>query len=274
MVQAHISGSYVSADCHVVEPVDLFTTRMDKGFRERAPRYESRPDNDYCIIDGMSPYPLGYLGAGGRLEEIRPGCWEPDARLSDQDLDHIRAEVMYPALMGQIQGHADPDYARECIRVYNDWLGEFSAAAPNRFLGVGILPLSCPIEQTLEEAEQIAKRGLRSVLLPIEIKGGWRNQPNAQRMWAALQDLGLPVAFHIATAAGRDGEVQGPRRSGGGPGRGEDLRGCAWPDGSDLLRGASGLSRPSLRDLRGGNRLDRVGDPAVGPHLGKAVRKR
>jgi hypothetical protein len=39
---AIIDEGYVSADGHVVEPADLWTTRMDKRFRDRAPRVESR----------------------------------------------------------------------------------------------------------------------------------------------------------------------------------------------------------------------------------------
>ena len=60
---ASIEGSYVSADGHVVEPADLWTTRMDKRFRDRAPRIESRPENDYYIIDGQAPMPVGLEGA-------------------------------------------------------------------------------------------------------------------------------------------------------------------------------------------------------------------
>ena len=56
-------GGYVSADGHVVEPADLWTTRMDKRFRDRAPHVDSRPDADYYIIDGLSPFPVGLEGA-------------------------------------------------------------------------------------------------------------------------------------------------------------------------------------------------------------------
>ena len=48
---------FVSADCHVVEPADLFTKRMDKRFRDRAPHLVSEPDGDYFVIEGMPPYP-------------------------------------------------------------------------------------------------------------------------------------------------------------------------------------------------------------------------
>ena len=108
------TGRYVSADGHVVEPADLWTTRMDKQFRDRAPRVESRPDADYYIIDGLSPFPVGLEGAtmedkiageittvvGHRHGETRPGAWDPRARLADQDIDHLTAEVIYPGLFG------------------------------------------------------------------------------------------------------------------------------------------------------------------------------
>ena len=43
-METSITGGYVSADGHVVEPADLWTTRMDKRFRDRAPYVDSRPD--------------------------------------------------------------------------------------------------------------------------------------------------------------------------------------------------------------------------------------
>ena len=36
-----IEGGYISADGHFVEPADLWTARMDKRFRDRAPRVEA-----------------------------------------------------------------------------------------------------------------------------------------------------------------------------------------------------------------------------------------
>ncbi|MGH7965879.1 MAG: amidohydrolase family protein [Candidatus Binatia bacterium] len=43
---AGIDAGYISADGHVVEPADLWTTRLDWRFRDRAPRVDSRPNGD------------------------------------------------------------------------------------------------------------------------------------------------------------------------------------------------------------------------------------
>ena len=87
------TGRLISADSHVVEPADLWTTRMDTRFRDRAPRIEARGDAGDCIvIDGLRPRPLAFEGAmadlkaqgteipsvrGYRYDDVRPGAWGP-----------------------------------------------------------------------------------------------------------------------------------------------------------------------------------------------------
>jgi membrane fusion protein (multidrug efflux system) len=109
-----IEGGYISADGHFVEPADLWVERMDKRFRDRAPRVETRADADWYFIDGVTPFPVGLEGAsmedkiageikmmgGRRHATTRPGAWDPQARLVDLTLDHIKAEVMYPGALG------------------------------------------------------------------------------------------------------------------------------------------------------------------------------
>jgi uncharacterized protein len=107
---ANIQEGYVSADGHVVEPADLWTTRINKQFRDRAPRVESRANGDYYLIDGFEPIPVGLEGVaiddkiagkiksaqGYRHAATRPGAWDPRARLADQDLDHVRPKSFIP----------------------------------------------------------------------------------------------------------------------------------------------------------------------------------
>ena len=208
---------YVSADGHVVEPADLWTTRMDRKFRDRAPRVESRPEADYYVIDGLAPFAVGLEGVtledkiageittviGHRHSETRPGASDPQARLADQDLDHLRAEVLYPGAFGlQFWTLTDAAYQRECFRVYNDWLGEFCAAAPERFSGAGLLPLRGPIAWACEEAERAASKGLCSLSIPAEVADQSYADPEFSRLWDTLQDLGLPVSIHSGTTTG------------------------------------------------------------------------
>jgi predicted TIM-barrel fold metal-dependent hydrolase len=210
-MESAISGGYVSADGHVVEPADLWSTRMDRRFRDRAPRVNSRPDADYYLIDGLPAMPVGLEGVsmedkisgkikspkGRRHRETRAGAHDSQARLADQAIDHLRAEVIYPGLGLFISGAPDGEYVRECFRVYNDWLSEFCADAPDRLLGVGLLPMKGPIAWAVEEAERSAKKGLRSFGIPTELPGRSYQEREFDQLWATLQEIGLPISLHV-----------------------------------------------------------------------------
>ena len=212
-----LTDGYVSADGHVVEPADLWTTRMDTRFRDRAPRIESRPEADYYVIDGLAPFAVGLEGVtmedkiagqietvvGHRHSETRPGAWDPQARLADQQLDHLRAEMLYPGAFGlQFWTITDAAYQRECFRVYNDWLSEFCAAAPDRLLGAGLLPFRGPVAWACEEAQRAAQKGLRSLSIPADIADQSYADPEFTPLWETLQEIGLPVSIHSGTTTG------------------------------------------------------------------------
>ncbi len=207
-------SKFISADGHVMEPPDLWVTRMDKRFRDRAPHVESREDADYLCIDGVEPTAatdlIGTMAnekAEGkpilsrnhnRYANVRPGALDPLLRLKDQDLDNLSAEVVYPNDAMFVYAAPDLEYRRECLRAYNTWLSEYCAAAPDRILGAGMLPWGEPVQWAIEEAERCAKLGLKSVLLPADMPRIPYGDPRNAPLWAALQDLGLPVAFHNA----------------------------------------------------------------------------
>ena len=85
--------NFISADSHVVEPADLWTTRMDKRFRDRAPHFERGARGDDWVVEGLDSLPIGLFGPmvsekaqGGidergqerRQEDTRPGAYNPE----------------------------------------------------------------------------------------------------------------------------------------------------------------------------------------------------
>lgn len=202
--------TFISADSHVVEPADLWTTRMDQRFRARAPRFEPREKGDVWLVEGLNTINIGLFGPmvndkakGGiergqerRHEETRAGANNPEARLVDQRLDHVDAEVIYPGLCLTLFGIPDAEYQRECIRVYNDWLAEFCGSEPKNLLGIGMLPMRGPVEWSIQEAQRCAKMGLRGVMIPAVKRNPSYHEHIFDPLWAALQELDLPISVH------------------------------------------------------------------------------
>ncbi|MBF6571047.1 MAG: amidohydrolase family protein [Candidatus Binataceae bacterium] len=197
----------LSADSHVLEIPEVWSKRIDSKFKDRAPYLEKNERHGAMfVIPGINfRLPMALLSGAGRapdkmdekadFEQLQSGGWDPKKRIEDQNRDSIAAEILYPSIGMVLCKHPDHDYRKACLDAYNLWLAEYCSLDRNRLLGIGMVSMRTP-EDSIAEARQIKKLGLRGVMLP-----GW---PAAEdydsRMydpfWAACVDLNLPVTFH------------------------------------------------------------------------------
>jgi len=110
MIPKHI----VSADSHVVEPADLWVSRVDKRFGDRAPQVRPDPEKEglpTLYINGLRMMPISAFGAAGRsgeelkqfeqsagYEQVHRGAYDPTARIKAQEEDGVEVEVLYTSL--------------------------------------------------------------------------------------------------------------------------------------------------------------------------------
>src|SRR5439155_838511 len=146
----------ISVDDHVVEPPDLWTSRLPKKYSDRWPRVERDrgrfnmiggvfsfekgiPDGqwgDWWLYDDLI-YPFPRLSAAigfpdldntpVTFDEIRPGCWKLPERLKDMDDNHVEASICFPNVLPRFCGQTflerkDKELALLCVQAYNDWM--------------------------------------------------------------------------------------------------------------------------------------------------------
>lgn len=204
-----MSDRIVSADSHVNPPKDLWVRDCPSQFKDRAPRVESTDMGDFWIVDSEISGAIGLDSSAGRKPEeykphgltykdMRPGAYDPKARLADMDLDGVDAEVLY--FGGPVtQYAADPGLRRYVVQRYNDWMLELSKAAPSRLIGLAHVPL-VDIDEGCAELERIAKLGLKGFHcdpFPDERGGKPLWDPAYDKLWALIEETGLPLSFHI-----------------------------------------------------------------------------
>jgi predicted TIM-barrel fold metal-dependent hydrolase len=152
----------ISVDDHILEPRDLWQSRVPSKDRDRAPKVErhygridwdmdgksrflddpdkSSPDSGWCdhwVYDDMRwPIPAGFAGVtnedadngmvGTSYDEMREGCYDQKARIADMDLNGVEASLCFPSMprfCGQtFLDRRDKVFALECLRIYNDWM--------------------------------------------------------------------------------------------------------------------------------------------------------
>lgn len=202
----------ISADDHIDLPWlprDTWEKRVPAAWRDRAPRVMDTADGPWWVCgDERWDSWGGRRGAAGaqggrrtaleRAGVLEPGVLRPTTtalRLADMDRDGIDATVMYGPIIPLLV--KDPELRRVCYRGYNDWLAEFCATAPERFIGVGLIPIDEP-KMAAEEVRYLARVGLRTCMLlaaRVEIPL-WDDE--WEPLWEAAEEVGVSIGFHLS----------------------------------------------------------------------------
>ena len=210
----------VSANDHLVEPADLWSSRLPSSLAEAGPRVVTRGDAQYWQL-GATALDVAGLGVRGiedrtaaRVEELDPAVHEPAARLQAMDRDDVHATVLMPHVIGfageRLRLVGDAALWSAAVRVYNDFaLDEFCATDRQRLFGAAILPLHDPTGAVME-VQRAAASGARAVSFPSDLAGlglptlydgAW------DPVLDAIAEAGLALTIHIGAGPVTEGPV-------------------------------------------------------------------
>lgn len=166
----------ISADSHIIEPEDLWKKHWPVSLKNRSPDISER-----------------------KFTEVKPGGYDPNARLEEMAVDGVTAEILYPTLGLRLFAMEDVKAQETAFRISNDWLIEYCQAAPGHLMGIPMISLY-NIENGIKELERCKKGGLIGALI-------WQVPPENLPLtsdyydpfWEAAQDLNMPVNLHILT---------------------------------------------------------------------------
>jgi len=213
----------IDTDSHVVEPADLWTSRISKKFGDAIPQLAVRPGSKsgherWRVGDQWLHRP-GLFGSAGfpeyppampsTYEEIDPGGFDPDVRLERMDEYGLYAQVLYPNLIGfQTDAFIDlgPELSLLCTKAYNDFLVDFASSDPDRLLPVGMVPF-WDLEEAVKEIVRCREIGHRGILFANQYeKIGLPPffDPYWDPIYQVAQDTEMSINFHIGFSTGAD----------------------------------------------------------------------
>ncbi len=150
-----------------------------------------------------------------RDTDLRVRNWDDERRDTDQLADGVVGEVVYPNTVPPFYpgfvlfaGPPKPEeYTRRRagIKAHNRWLVDFCARRPAQRAGVGQFFLN-DIDDAIADVTWIKEQGLRGgLLLPtVAPDVTWVKplyHPDYDRLWAAIQDLDIPLNLHAGTGS-------------------------------------------------------------------------
>jgi uncharacterized protein len=203
----------VDADGHVCEPPDLWERNLPASMRARGLRVRWNDDlqtQQVLVEDGVG-IPMGLAGLTNagmhnnenfanamRYEDGNPAGFDPCERVRVLDEEGIDVAVLYCGLGQALGGVQDPQLAVACHQVWNDWMAEWAAAAPDRLVGSAVIPAHDPAAAAAE-VHRAAAMGLRAgVVRPNPVLGRPLWSHDFDPMYDALEEHGIPLGLHGA----------------------------------------------------------------------------
>ena len=226
----------ISADCHAVEPPNLFEGRVGSKYKDQVPRVvRGEVRDEWRMGDEFMVGAAGVLIQAGRrvanssdvtygqgntitksfgqlsleqwkeVEEetarwefVPPGAYDPKAQLKDNELDGVYGAVVYPGgLMLTMFRRPSSPLMTEMFRAYNDWIAEFSSVDNNRLVGNALILLD-DVEASVKELHRCHKMGLRAAQIPAYPEPHLPySDPMYEPFWEAAEGLEIPLAMHI-----------------------------------------------------------------------------
>lgn len=206
----------ISADCHAGLPNQQYRDWLE-------PKYHQAFDDEQAaraVLEeelrarGMRNEEFAEQWQRENEEGLRGG-WDAARRDKELDADGVAGEVMFPdadavtsgasapfgAGLGQ-GGDRDPELLMAGARAHNRWLAQLCADSPARRAGVAVVPILHDIDDAVAEITRARESGLRGGIL---IPSMWQPYPpyhdaRYDRVWAACQDLDMPVHVHSGAA--------------------------------------------------------------------------
>ncbi len=216
----------ISSDNHVIEPAELWADKVDSKFRERAPHvvYSDQPggdvNGDWWFYDGykvMSPT-MGTLAGvrfeeperinlKGKMEDVILGGYIPEEHVKDLDIDGVDVSILYPTVGLLLYSVPDSQLLTSILSTYNDWLAEFCKPFPKRLLGIAMLNVD-DVPASIKEMERCKKMGLPGAMITVyPSEAHSYDKPEYEPLWAAAQDLDMPLSLHVGTNRPNPGQV-------------------------------------------------------------------
>jgi predicted TIM-barrel fold metal-dependent hydrolase len=247
----------ISADTHVKEPVDLWTSGLPDHLRGLGPRIDVSDGETCMMVEGTVVRRFRTRPQQSRGESlvraveseissdmVSKGDCNPDIRLRDLDTDGVWGEVMFPNLAFLCAHHIrTPSLQIEVARLYNDWLADLYIGTSDRFCPVALLPI-LDIDASVQELHRLSRKGFHAVMLPVHVDQRPYNDLAYEPLWSAAEELAMPLTFHAGT-----GRTMTPAHGPGGAVINYVVTvGCGPMEGVAYLCGSGVLERhPGLR---------------------------
>ena len=136
------------------------------------------------------------------FREVEDNCWDAETRMRECNHSHVDVQVLstVPVMFSY---WARPYDTLELSKYLNDHIAGIVHRYPQRFIGLGTLPMQAP-DLAVKELERCKEIGLKGIEIGSHINEWNLNDPAVFPVFEACQDLDMAVFVHPWDMMGKE----------------------------------------------------------------------
>jgi aminocarboxymuconate-semialdehyde decarboxylase len=145
--------------------------------------------------------------SGKVYRTVSDGCWSAPRRIEDMGAMRITRQAISP--MPELLSYwLALDDAKAMVRYLNDQIAQMIERAPDRFIGLGCVPLQ-DVDAAIRELEYCRKLKFAGVEIASHVNGVSIGDARFEPFFAAAEKMGAAIFVHALRPAGQD-RIVGP----------------------------------------------------------------
>jgi len=180
--------------------VDLHTHILPRSWPDLKKKYGY---GGFISLEHVSPSRARMMLDGKLFREIDENCFSPEARIKECDENGVQVQVLstVPVMFSY---WAKPEHTLDLSRYLNDHIAQVVSEYPNRFIGLGTLPMQAPDLAVKELRRCVQDLGLAGVQIGSHINDWNLNAPELFPIFEEAERLGAAIFIHPWDMMGKD----------------------------------------------------------------------
>ena len=175
--------------------VDFHTHFIPQQYPDMSKKYGGE---GWATLVHNGPCKADIYSAGKHYRQIDDRSWDPERRLKDMDAEGINVQVLSPIPV-TFSYPFSADAVLELAQMQNDEIARAVSVSPQRFIGLGTVPLQQPDSAAAEVRRAVASLRLAGVEIGTNIQGRNLDDADLEPFWQACAEIGAAVFVHPAT---------------------------------------------------------------------------